>query len=185
MYVEGQVPYVTPTTNNGFGGGEGWWFIIVLFALFGWGRNGYQADNGNSQAMYDLGRVATKDDLASGFANNTIIGNQNDIQMALCSGFNGINTSIMQSTNSLQSQLANCCCSIEKSLLENRYITEQNTCRIIQASNDNTQRLLDYFNAQELSRLRTELAQAQGQLSQNLQTATIINALRPTTTTTT
>ena len=27
--------------NDGFGGNNGWWLLIILFALFGWGGNGY------------------------------------------------------------------------------------------------------------------------------------------------
>lgn len=41
------------TRNNdgdGFGGNNGWWILIILFALFGWGNNGngYGAGNGRN-----------------------------------------------------------------------------------------------------------------------------------------
>ena len=27
--------------NGGWSDGNGWWVLIILFALFGWGGNGY------------------------------------------------------------------------------------------------------------------------------------------------
>ena len=39
---------VTNKNNDGgFGDGNGWWILIILFALFGWGNNGY-GNNGSN-----------------------------------------------------------------------------------------------------------------------------------------
>ena len=49
--------------NDGFGNGNGWWVLIILFAIFGgwgngaWGRNGAgeaPASNGDLQRGFDL-----------------------------------------------------------------------------------------------------------------------------------
>lgn len=32
--------------NSGWGDGNGWWVLIILFALFGWGGNGGFGRNG-------------------------------------------------------------------------------------------------------------------------------------------
>lgn len=107
--------------NNGYGngmfGGEfGWWIIVLL--LFGWGRGGFGGGFGGNDGFvngYDIGKLATTNDVAVGFNNSAVLNNLNDlklgqagIQQTLCQGFNGINTSILTSTNALQSQLADC-----------------------------------------------------------------------------
>lgn len=58
--------------NNAWGGE--WIWVIVLFALFGWGGNGWgnqnrgQACVGGQEVGYELGKLATTNDVASGFA---------------------------------------------------------------------------------------------------------------------
>ena len=81
--------------------------------IFGWGRNGWggngngggtgSGSGGSEMLGYELGKMATQADLATGFNNNAVIGSLNDIklgqagiQQTLCQGFGGVNTSIMQ-----------------------------------------------------------------------------------------
>lgn len=56
---------------------------------------------------YELGKVASTNDVASGFSTSAIMSNQREMQLAqaqgfanvqqtLCQGFNGINTTLMQ-----------------------------------------------------------------------------------------
>lgn len=73
---------------------------------------------------YELGKLATTNDVASGFASNAMIGGLNDIklgqagiQQTLCQGFSGVNTTILQDDNATQREIANigfqlqnCCC---------------------------------------------------------------------------
>lgn len=49
-YFEGEIPTVVSGNNsNGFGNGfsDGWWGIILIALLFGWGRGGYGFGGGN------------------------------------------------------------------------------------------------------------------------------------------
>lgn len=109
---------------GGFGGDGGWW-LILLFLVFGGGWGGFGGGFGggdlypwmnNSQNINDGFRdqmlntqvTSIGDKITSGFG---------DIQTALCGGFAGVNASItnasmanLQSFNTLQSQLAQCCC---------------------------------------------------------------------------
>lgn len=118
--------------NNGYGfGGDGAWWII-LFLIFGWGRNGFGGGfGGNGGAMdnyvlaTDFATIERKlDSVNSGICdatfalNNTIVNGFSGVQNALCQGFNGLNVAYLQGTNSLSSQLANCCCDLRQQLAD-------------------------------------------------------------------
>jgi hypothetical protein len=172
---------------GGFGGDNAWWIIILL--LFGWGNNGFGGGGyggNNAQFAYDLGKVATTNDVASGFNNSAVLSSLNDlklgqagVQQTLCQGFNGVNTSILTSSHDLSRQLADCCCTTQRAIDNVNYNMSKNTCDIIHASNDNTQRILDFLTGDQIAKLRAENATLTAQLSQNAQTNTIINTLRP------
>lgn len=175
--------------NNGFGGGwEGLIGLALVASLFGggWGNGGfggYGRGAGSEVLGYELGRVATTNDVASGFNNSAVLSSLNDlklglssnyagIQQTLCQGFNGINTSILTTANSLQREIADCCCATQRMM-------ERNTCDIIQSGNANTQRIIDYLTGEKISGLQAENSLLKGQLSQNAQTSAIVNALAP------
>ena len=120
-------------SNDGFGDGNGWWIIIFLiFALGGWGRNGFGGGFGGNGAGVGENYLATDfatierklDGINNGICdstfalNNTINNGFFGVQNALCQGFNGLNVAYLQGTNSIQNQLANCCCSIERQLAD-------------------------------------------------------------------
>ena len=126
--------------NGGFGwGGDGAWWLLVLFLFaangngFGWGGNGM-----NGAAPY-LMNTNTNNDVQRGFDQQALMSSIGDISGAVTSGFAGVNQSLcngfagvnatinsgfnaqeasnnarqianMQSLFGLQSQLAQCCC---------------------------------------------------------------------------
>ena len=125
--------------NNGWGDNGAWW--IILFLIFGWGRNGYgNGFGGNNGGCGANTTCATPADVYnavdqqtllskldqqtygladSTFAlNNTIVNGFNGVQNALCQGFNGLNVAYLQGTNSLSSQLANCCCDVRAQIAD-------------------------------------------------------------------
>lgn len=99
----------------------------------------------------------------------------NGVDKSLCSGFNSVNSGI----SNLGFQLQQCCCDTQKEIIESRNQAYKNTCDIINAGNANTQRIIDHLTQNEIQSLRTELQSAQLQLSNNAQTQTLINQLRP------
>ena len=180
-YFEGEVPVVTGNSNNGMWGSDGIWAILLLALLggngFGWGGNGR---GGSEFVGYELGRAATQADVASGFNNSAVLSSLNDIklgqagiQQTLCQGFNGVNTAILTSENATQRQIADCCCGTQR-------LIERSTCDIIQAGNANTQRIIDFLTGEKISSLQAENAALTAQLSQNSQTATLLNAINRT-----
>ncbi|MGN0961020.1 MAG: hypothetical protein ACI4PF_02330 [Christensenellales bacterium] len=180
-------------TNNGYGNGfgaDGWWVLIILFALFGGWGNGFGGFGGNNGAL-------TRADMCEEFNFNGVENGIRGIQQGLCdgfyamntsllNGFNGVNTNILTSANQTQQGIANlgfqlqqCCCELGRG--QDRIACENatNTARVIEASNSNTQRILDYLCNEKISGLQAENAALTAQLSQNAQTNTIISTLMP------
>ena len=167
--------------NGGFGFGGDWLAILVILALLGGnGGFGFGGNGGNNMVGYELGRMATTNDVASGFSTSEIMSDLNDIlmgqtqgfaavQQTLCQGFNGINQSIMQQGynnqagfNAISRQLSDCCCEMRET------------------SNRNTQRLIDYMQNKETQELRDQVLTYKFRESQSLQNAYLIDQLRPT-----
>ena len=161
--------------NDGMFGGDGSWWIIVLFifAFFGWGNNGW-GNNGNGGGY--AATAATQADIQRGFDNSAVISKLDGINNGLCdgfyavnngmlTGFNGINTNIMQTgfgiqqainadtvanmqnTNALQAQLANCCCETREAIQGVNYNLATNTCALQNTMNNNTRDLLENQNS--------------------------------------
>ena len=161
--------------NDGMFGGDGSWWIIVLFifAFFGWGNNGW-GNNGNGGGY--AATAATQADIQRGFDNSAVISKLDGINNGLCdgfyamnngmlTGFNGINTNIMQTgfgiqqainadtvanmqnANALQAQLANCCCETREAIQGINYNMAQNTCALQNTMNNNTRDIIDNQNA--------------------------------------
>lgn len=180
---------------GGFGGygGDGWW-ILLLLLCGGWGNGGWGGNNGQFM-NYEIGRLATTNDVASGFNNSAVLNNLNDlklgqsqgfaaVQQTLCQGFGGVNQTLMNGfhgvdnalctlgyqnqvgVNAIQNQIAGCCCDLKQLNLENRYLNEKQTCDIIAAVNNGNQRLLDYWACKENQDLRDQLQKANFKISQ-------------------
>lgn len=173
--------------NDGWGGNNGWWILIILFALFGWGRGSYGAGGSDCQC-------ATAGDIQRGFDTSGIISKLDGINSGICSlGYdqlaqmNTINQNIsttgfgiqnaitqmgitnMQDTNAISRQLADCCCENRQSIAQVRYDMATDACAIKTAINDMGQQIMQNDNAnfralsdrltqQEIDRLKAQLA---------------------------
>lgn len=209
--VQATMP-VAPTgmMNSGFGGfgGDGAWWIIILFLFVfcGWGGNGW-GNNGNSGGVVD-GYVLTSD-----FAN--VERKIDSVNQGLCDGFyqqaqlvNGTNmamangfaqaelsrstqqAALMQQLNAMQMQAANCCCENRAAIAQVRYDmatqacdtrnTVQNATRdIIDANNQNSRAILDFLTQSKLSDLQTENQNLKLAASQAAQNSYLVSQLRP------
>lgn len=154
--------------NDGWGGNNGWWILIILFALFGWGRGGYGANGAGGGDC----QCATAGNIQRGFDTSAIISKLDGINNGICSlGYdqlnqmNGINQNVsttgfgiqnaitqmgianMQDTNSLSRQLADCCCENRQSIAQVRYDMATDACAIKTAINDMGQQIMQNDNA--------------------------------------
>lgn len=175
--------------NDGFLEGNGIIILILFFLIFGFGGGGL-GWGGNSAMQGAL----TRAELYDGLNDNTIIRKLDGITNGLCDGFYAQNTTMLQGFNGLGSAIAEnrfasqqCCCETNRNIDAVRYENARNTCDIITAQNANTQKILDTLCENKIQSLRDKVAEqsqmlqtANFQLSQQAQSANIINTLRPT-----
>lgn len=155
----------------GYGFGESWWVIVVLFALmnggFGFGRGfGNMGMGGNCGCNYGCqNAVATVADVERGFNNQGVTNKLNGLENGLCDGFYAVNTSIlngvnsiqtaiqnasvanMQDTNALSRQLADCCCEQRTGQMQIMNQMDRDSCAITTAIQQQTQAIMQNDNA--------------------------------------
>ena len=129
---------------------------------------------------YELGKVATTNDVASGFSTSTIMSNQRENQLAMQAGFANVQQTLCQGFNGINQSISDCCCQTQRSIDAVNYNMERDTCNIIQAGKDNTQRIIDYLTCKETQNLRDENLALKFQASQYAQNAYLVDQLRPT-----
>lgn len=200
--------------NNGngfFGDGGAWWIVVfVLFIAFGGWGNGFGGFGGG-------GNNGVGAEIQRGFDNSAVISKLDGISNGLCdgfyamnnsmlTGFNGINTNIMQTgygihqainadtvanmqnTNALQAQLANCCCETREAIQGVNYNMATNTCAlqnticnntrdIIDSQQAGTRAILDYLCTKENADLRDKVQKLELSASQDRQNALLTTAM--------
>lgn len=194
--------------NGGLWGNDGIWAILLL-ALLGFGGRGYgfgggYSGGGSEFVGYELGKVATQADIASGFNNSAVLSSLNDIKLTQASnlnfinqGFAGLNNVINQGFagvdnaictlgyqnqagfNALAHQISDCCCATQRAIDGVNYNIAKQTCDIITNANANTQRIVDYLQNEKIESLRAENVSLKGKISNAEQSAYLLNELKP------
>jgi hypothetical protein len=192
-YYEGDLCLNNNGNNGGMFGNNGdWIWAFLLFALIGnngWGvgggyGGGYRgeacATQADVRAAVDQQTLISKlDQQTYGLAdstyaiNNTINSNFRTLDNAICTlGYQN-----QAGINSLSAQLAQCCCDTRAAISDVKYANERNTCDIIRAGQDNTRAILDYLTGEKISSLQAENAGLKAQISNDKQSAYLIDAL--------
>ena len=212
--------------NDGYGNGDGmwgngaWWIIVLL--LFGWGGRGFGGFGGgyggngggcgapcatqaDVRAAVDQQALISKIDqqtygMADSFnsLNNTINGNFRTLDGAICN----LGYQALQNTNTIQSQLANCCCdtraaikdvdvgiertgwnlskqisdcccNAEKMNMQSRFDAQAYNCNTLQAIDKLGDRIIDYMSNEKVQALRDENQALRLAASQSAQNAFI------------
>lgn len=209
MYFEGEIPAVTYGNNCNQNNGWNDWSWIIGLALVGglfggWGNGGFGFGGGRGGYDVCCGTPATQADLANGFAQNTLQRGIDDIILGqaqainynnqgfaglnsvINTGFAGVNNAICtlgyqqaQLVNGLSRELADCCCTTQRAIDSVKLENERNTCSIINASNANTRAILDFLTTEKISALQAENSGLKAQISNDRQSAFIIDALAP------
>lgn len=126
--------------NDGFGGNNGWWVLIILFALFGGWGNGNRGFYGGGEGAADnyvlasdFANIERKIDgvnngLCDGFyaMNTGMLNGFNANNVAMLQGFNGVQTG----QAALANQMAQCCCDNKAQLADLKYDMASNFCAL-------------------------------------------------------
>lgn len=131
--------YALGQDSNGkggiFGGEDGWWGIILLALLFGWGGNGF----GNNRGESFFGSVpwATQADVRNAVDQQTLISKLDQQTYGLADTFTALNNTLNNNfrgidnaictmgyqtqtgVNALSAQLAQCCCDTREAIQSN------------------------------------------------------------------
>lgn len=179
-------------STNGFGWGDGSFWIIILF-LFAFMGNGWGNWGGNS------GATQVNNDVQRGFDQQAVMSELNGINAAVANGFAGAEISrcnaqanVLQTLNNMAMNMQNCCCENRAQAADLKYTIATEACSDRQAVTDalrdviasntaNTQAILDKMCQQEIDALKTQNANLQTQInlanltaSQTDQTAKIL-----------
>ena len=167
--------------NGGFGGwNDGWWILLLLLCGWGNGNNGWAGNGGGNMLGYELGRVATTNDVASGFSTSAIMGNINDIMLTQQAGFSNVQQTLCQGFNGINQAISDCCCQTQRSIDNVNFNMQKNTCDIQRSIDCVGDRIIGYLNQQELANLRDQVQTYKFRESQSAQNAYLIDQLRPT-----
>ena len=154
--------------NNGMFGGD-WGWIVILALLFGWGNNGFGGYGaGGNFGGYEIGRLATTNDVASGFNNSAVLSSLNDIKLGqqqainynnqgfaglnatINAGFAGVDNAVctlgyntQAGFNALSREFADCCCTTQRAIDAVNYNMAKNTCDIQNTINSTTRDIID------------------------------------------
>lgn len=190
---------VAPTgmMGGGFGGENGWWVILFIILLFGWGRNGYGNNNGGVMDGYvltsDFANIERKlDAVNSGICDSTFALNN-----SINGGFATAELSranqqaaLMQQLNAMQMQSQECCCENRAAIAQVRYDMATQACDtrntvntaardIIDNQNQNSRAILDFLTQSKMRDLESANQELRLAASQAAQNNYLISQLRP------
>ena len=164
--------------GNGFGGDGGWWILLLFILLGGWnnGGNAYGAGGGG---LYPW--LNQSEQINNGFRDQMLNTTVNGIQQSITAGFGnvqngfaqaeisanarqmadmnqtfGFQTSMLQGFNSLQGQLAQCCCDNRLATCQTQNLVQNEGAATRLAIQNQTQQILDKMCQQEIDALKRE-----------------------------
>ncbi len=176
--------------DDGMFGGNGSW-VFFLFFLLAWGGGGFWGNNRGGE------QIATNAEVQRGFDNQNVMNKLNGLENGLCDGFYAQNTTMLNGFNGVQRDLCTgfagvnaainqsrfdaqqCCCETNRNIDSAKFQLSQCCCDIMQNNDRNTQRIIDHMTQNEVQTLRDQLQTANFQLSQQAQTANLVDQLRP------
>lgn len=198
---------VTGNNKDGWGDGNGWWVLIILFAIFGGWGNGFGGGYGN---VGDRASVpcATQADVRAAVDQQTLISKIDQQTYGLSSTFTALNDNLnsnfrgidnaictlgyqnQQGFNEVAHQISDCCCTTQRAIDGVNYnLATQtnaiqnamcnNTRDIIENQNANTRSILDFLVNDKIATLQSENQNLKLAASQAAQNQYLVNELRP------
>ena len=198
---------VTGNNKDGWGDGNGWWVLIILFAIFGGWGNGFGGGYGNGCDRASV-PCATQADVRAAVDQQTLISKIDQQTYGLSSTFTALNDNLnsnfrgidnaictlgyqnQQGFNEVAHQISDCCCTTQRAIDGVNYnLATQtnaiqnamcnNTRDIIENQNANSRAVLDFLVNDKLATLQAENQNLKLKASQEEQNTYLVNALRP------
>lgn len=146
--------------GEGFGGGA-WWIIILFLFIFGMGGGGFGGLGGANGAL-------TRAEMQQGFDTQEVTRKLDGITNGLSDGFYAQNTTMLNGFAGVTSAVEQarfdaqqCCCETNRNIDNARYEAAKNTCDIIQAAHDDTQKILDAITCNRMADMQNQINQLQ------------------------
>ena len=151
--------------NDGMFGGNWMWFLLIWFAMFGWGNGGFGGFGNNGGGFVGA-------DIQRGFDQSALTTGINGIQNSLCNGFAGVNQAIsngfaqaeianngrqmadMNQNFQLQSALQQCCCENRAATADLKYTMATEAANTRANCDANNQKIMDKLCQLELDGIK-------------------------------
>ena len=171
-------------TKNGAADGFGgtWTWVFFLFFLLAWGGGGLFGGGNSSATENALTRAAMyeSNDMQDVFRNfGSLTSQMNNFQAATAEALGNIRYDNLKNMNELSSQIAQnrfaadqCCCETNRNIDSLKFTLSKE-------HSDGIQKIADMINEDRIETLRSQLAEAKGQISNLMQSNNIINQVRP------
>ena len=198
---------VTGNNKDGWGDGNGWWVLIILFAIFGGWGNGFGGGYGNGCDRASV-PCATQADVRAAVDQQTLISKIDQQTYGLSSTFTALNDNLnsnfrgidnaictlgyqnQHGFNEVAHQISDCCCTTQRAIDGVNYnLATQtnaiqnamcnNTRDIIDNQNANSRAVLDFLVNDKIATLQVENQNLKLKASQAEQNTYLVNALRP------
>ncbi len=159
--------------NDGWGGGGAWWIIILFLFVFmggGWGGFNRQGEFGQyataasqQEILFgqQFGQINDRlTNIGNGICNlgYEMQGNIGQLGKEVALAQAGTNTTIMQTGNSIQSQIASCCCEQRLATANLSAQMDRQTCDITTAIHAEGEATRALMQANEIQALRDKVA---------------------------
>ena len=144
--------------DDGMFGGS-WGIILILFLIIMMGGGGWGNARGNAVTEADLCSSQSFTELKQGVARNgDAIAN---MYTGLQNGLSNFGYETLRNFNALGTQLADCCCTIQRGIDSVNYNGAINTGNIIQAQERGTQKILDAICGNRMADMQSQINQLQ------------------------
>ena len=184
-YSLSDIAAVTEGNRGGMFGGNGdWGAWIILFLLFGmFGRGGWGGFGGSSGAP-----CATQGDVRAAVDQQTLISKLDQQTYGLADSTYALNNTISNGFHGVERQLADCCCTTQRSIDGVNFnlakgfcdlgnVINTNTRDILENQNSNARAILDFLTQDKIATLSAENQSLKLTASQANQNAVLMAAM--------
>lgn len=167
------VPQGFGNGNDGMFGGNWMWFLLIWFAMFGWGNNGFGNGYSGGNAGSEIQRGFDQQSLMTGI-NGILPAVQNGFAQAEISA-NARQMADMQQANAIQSALQNCCCENRAETADLKYTMATEAANTRANCDANNQKILDKLCQLELDGIKQNYESQLRAMQRQLNAATAEN----------